>query len=86
MKEWLNYHHRLYFWLVVREGGLAPAAAKLRLSPPTLSAQVHALENALGEKLLEKRRKPTRTPSDAAAGFRRSAAATSAPGGRPRDR
>lgn len=53
--EWLNYHHLLYFWLVVREGGLAPAAAKLRLSPPTVSAQVHALEEALHERLLEKR-------------------------------
>ncbi len=53
--EWLNYHHLLYFWLVVREGGLAPAAAKLRLSPPTVSAQVHALEGVLQERLLVKR-------------------------------
>jgi len=49
--EWLNYHHLLYFWLVVREGGLAKAAARLRLSHPTVSAQVRALEGALGEKL-----------------------------------
>ncbi len=52
--EWLNYHHLLYFWLVAREGGLAPAAAKLRLAPPTVSGQVHALEDALGEKLFVK--------------------------------
>ena len=52
--EWLNYHHLLYFYLVVREGGVAPAAQKLRLSHPTVSAQVHALEEALGEQLLHK--------------------------------
>lgn len=52
--EWLNYHHLLYFWLTAREGGLGPAAERLRLSPPTLSAQIHALEDALGEKLFQK--------------------------------
>lgn len=49
--EWLNYHHLLYFWTVVREGGVVKAAAKLRLSQPTVSAQVRALEARLGEKL-----------------------------------
>ncbi|MBL8912187.1 MAG: transcriptional activator NhaR [Archangium sp.] len=49
--EWLNYHHLLYFWMVAREGGLAPAGKALRLSIPTLSSQVHALEDRLGEKL-----------------------------------
>ena len=53
--DWLNYHHLLYFWLVVREGGVARAAARLRLSPPTVSGQVRALESALGEKLFERR-------------------------------
>ena len=50
----LNYHHLLYFWLVVKEGGVAKAAARLRLSHPTISAQVHTLEEQLGEKLLVK--------------------------------
>ncbi|MEW5739382.1 MAG: transcriptional activator NhaR [Myxococcota bacterium] len=49
--EWLNYHHLLYFWVVAKEGGLAPAGKVLRLSQPTLSAQIHALEDRLGEKL-----------------------------------
>ena len=49
--QWLNYHHLLYFHAVVREGGLAPAGRLLRLSHPTLSAQVHALEESLGHKL-----------------------------------
>ena len=52
--EWMNYHHLLYFWTVVRTGGLAPASEELRLSPSTLSAQVHRLEGALGEKLLRR--------------------------------
>ncbi|HKU42424.1 MAG TPA: transcriptional activator NhaR [Polyangiales bacterium] len=52
--EWLNYHHLLYFWVVAREGGLAAAGKVLRLSHPTLSAQIHALEERLGEKLFTK--------------------------------
>ncbi len=50
--SWLNYHHLLYFWTVAREGGLVPAARALHLSHPTLSAQIHALEDELGEQLL----------------------------------
>jgi LysR family transcriptional activator of nhaA len=49
--EWINYHHLLYFWTVAREGGLVAAGKVLRLSHPTLSTQIKALENQLGEKL-----------------------------------
>src|SRR5512145_35646 len=52
--ERLNYHHLLYFWMVAREGTVARAAAQLRLAQPTLSGQIHALEAALGEQLLER--------------------------------
>lgn len=52
--EWINYHHLLYFWVVAREGGLVPAGKVLRLSHPTLSAQIHSLEDQLGEKLFTK--------------------------------
>jgi len=52
--EWLNYHHLLYFWTVVRVGGVAKAAAELRLAQPTVSGQLRLLEDALGEKLLER--------------------------------
>ncbi len=52
--EWLNYHHLLYFWTVAREGSLVAAGKVLRLSHPTLSAQIHALEDQLGEKLFER--------------------------------
>jgi LysR family transcriptional activator of nhaA len=50
----LNYHHLLYFWTVAREGGISRAAEKLRLSQPAVSAQVKALEAALGERLLQR--------------------------------
>jgi LysR family transcriptional activator of nhaA len=50
----LNYHHLLYFWTVVREGGVSKAAEKLRLSQPTISAQIKLLESALGERLFHR--------------------------------
>ena len=53
--EWLNYHHLLYFWTVVREGSISKAATHLRLAQPTVSAQVRQFEHALGETLLERR-------------------------------
>lgn len=49
--EWLNYHHLLYFWVAAREGGISRASRVLRLSHPTVSGQIHALEEALGEQL-----------------------------------
>lgn len=52
--EWLNYHHLLYFWLVVREGGVGRASDELRLAPSTVSAQIRALEHALDEKLFRR--------------------------------
>jgi LysR family transcriptional activator of nhaA len=52
--EWLNYHHLLYFWVTAREGSVTRASEQLYLSQPTISAQIRALENALGEKLFTK--------------------------------
>jgi LysR family transcriptional activator of nhaA len=49
--EWLNYHHLLYFWVVAKEGSLARASQELRLAHPTLSGQIHRLEEALGQRL-----------------------------------
>lgn len=49
--EWLNYHHLLYFWVVAREGSIAKASEQLRLAQPTISGQLRALEQSLGEKL-----------------------------------
>ena len=50
--EWINYHHLLYFWTVVRAGSIGRASEQLRLAPPTISAQLRSLEESLGEKLL----------------------------------
>jgi LysR family transcriptional activator of nhaA len=52
--EALNYHHLLYFWVVAREGSLVAAGKVLRLTHPTLSAQVRALEEQLGEPLFDR--------------------------------
>ena len=49
--EWLNYHHLLYFWMVAREGSITAACKKLHLAQPTISAQLKALEDELGERL-----------------------------------
>ena len=53
--EWLNYHHLLYFWAVAKEGGLRKASEKLRVSEPSISAQIRLLEEALGEKLFQRK-------------------------------
>lgn len=50
--EWLNYHHLLYFWTVAREGSVARACKQLNLTQQTISGQIRALEEDLGEKLL----------------------------------
>lgn len=55
--EWLNYHHLYYFAVIAREGGLAAAARKLRLTHSTLSAQLRALEAHFGAKLFDRRGK-----------------------------
>jgi LysR family transcriptional activator of nhaA len=52
---WLNYQHLYYFSIIAREGGLARAGAALRLSHSTLSVQLRALEDTLGEPLFERR-------------------------------
>ena len=49
--EWLNYHHLLYFWMVAKHGSITRASTELRLAHPTISGQIHRLEEVLGEKL-----------------------------------
>jgi LysR family transcriptional activator of nhaA len=53
--SWLNYQHLHYFWLIAREGSLTRAAARLRLTHSTLSAQVKKLEAFLGGELFDRR-------------------------------
>lgn len=52
--EWLNYHHLLYFYVVAREGSVAKASEQLLLAQPTISGQIHALEDSIGEKLFQR--------------------------------
>lgn len=52
--QWLNYHHLQYFWLAAREGGISRAARHLRLTHTTVSEQIRALEEMLGEPLFRK--------------------------------
>jgi LysR family transcriptional activator of nhaA len=49
--DWLNYHHLLYFWTVAKEGSITRASQLLNLAQPTISAQLHILEESLGEPL-----------------------------------
>jgi LysR family transcriptional activator of nhaA len=51
----LNYHHLLYFYVVAREGSIARATTVLDLTQPTISGQLRTLEQALGERLFERR-------------------------------
>ena len=53
--DWLNFHHLMYFYLVVREGGVGRAAKLLRLSPQAVLTQIRALESQLDVTLFVKR-------------------------------
>lgn len=50
----LNYHHLRYFWTVAKEGSLSRAAAKLHVSQPSISEQIHELELSFGVKLFQR--------------------------------
>ncbi|MFZ9683301.1 MAG: LysR family transcriptional regulator [Cephaloticoccus sp.] len=56
MSGFLNYHHLRYFRVIAHELNLTRAAAKLNLSPPTLSIQLRQLEESLGHTLFERGR------------------------------
>lgn len=49
--RWLNYHHLYYFWKVAQTGSISDACRDLKLSQPTVSAQLKNLEEMLGEPL-----------------------------------
>ena len=53
--EWLNYHHLLYFWAVAKHGSITQASKELRLAHPTISGQIHRLEEVLGAKLFTRK-------------------------------
>ena len=57
MKPWINYQHLLYFKTIATEGSIALAADRLRLGPPTLSAQLKQFEETIGVRLFERQHK-----------------------------
>jgi LysR family transcriptional regulator, transcriptional activator of nhaA len=52
--DYLNFHHLRYFWTVARKGGVSKAAEELRVSQPSISAQLKLLEESLGQKLFRR--------------------------------
>jgi LysR family transcriptional activator of nhaA len=52
--NWLNFNHLRYFWTVARAGSVTGAARELNLSQPAVSAQIRALEDAVGAPLFKK--------------------------------
>ncbi|MEZ5816991.1 MAG: LysR substrate-binding domain-containing protein [Hyphomicrobiaceae bacterium] len=53
----LNYHHLRYFWIIASEGSMSRAARRLNVSPSSLSVQLKALEEQLGQSLFERKGK-----------------------------
>ena len=47
-----NYHQLLYFWAVVREGGVLKAAEALHVTPQTISGQLKLLQTWVNGRLL----------------------------------
>ncbi|HSD86503.1 MAG TPA: LysR family transcriptional regulator [Kofleriaceae bacterium] len=52
--ESLNFHHLRYFWVVAREGSVSRAAKRLHLTQPTISGQLHDLQEDLGVPLFRR--------------------------------
>lgn len=52
--EFLNFHHLRYFWMVAKKGSVRKAAEELRVSQPSISAQLKLLEEAFGDKLFRR--------------------------------
>ncbi len=49
-----NYHQLLYFWAVVREGGVVKAAESLHVTPQTISGQLKLLQTSMDGRLLSR--------------------------------
>ncbi len=59
-KNWLNYHHLYYFWLLSKEGSFTKVALKLSIAQSAVSGQINQLEEALDLSLINRtnKRKP----------------------------
>ena len=61
---YLNYHHLRCFAAVVEEEGIVPASKRLGVSHPTVSEQIHKLEDQLQLTLFERRGRRLRLTDD----------------------
>lgn len=50
----LNLNQLYYFFVTARAGGVTVAAKQLRISQPSLSAQIKTLENSIGKRLFDR--------------------------------
>ena len=53
--NWTNYHHLLYFYTTIQEGGISKAAKKLHVSQPTVSKLLNTFEFEIGQKIWDKK-------------------------------
>jgi LysR family transcriptional activator of nhaA len=60
MLESLNFNHLFYFWVVANEGSLTRASKRLNLTPQTVSVQIKALEDSMGQTLFSRSRRNLR--------------------------
>ncbi len=51
----LNYHHLYAFWMIAEAGSLSAAAKAMHVTHSTLSVQLRALEDSMGDVLFERR-------------------------------
>lgn len=61
----LNFHHLYHFWVIAQEGSLLGASRRLGVRHSTLSAQMRALEESLGTRLLLRRPRGMRLTAQA---------------------
>lgn len=54
MPQLPNFNHLYYFHVVASEGSLSKAAQRLRVTQPTISAQIRQLEEVVGHRLFER--------------------------------
>ena len=50
----VNYKHLHYFWVVAKEGSIAKASVRLKITPQTISGQLSLLEKKFGVELFIK--------------------------------
>jgi LysR family transcriptional regulator, transcriptional activator of nhaA len=53
----INFNHLYYFVMIAREKSVSAACKKLFVTQPTLSGQLHQLEESLGKKLFDRKKK-----------------------------